>query len=150
MCHTDFRLFEVLAASRSTLLTSISTMKRRIILFAVGLVFAFICHIGIKFTGSDAMSFASSAFVYPPSPKGNQVDQYHGVSIADPYRWLEDPDSPETKAWVEAQNKLTFGFLAQIPERTLHTEVTDRSAHCAARSQLPFCRWHCCPVWVSR
>lgn len=117
MCHTDFRLFEVLAASRSTLLTSISTMKRRIILFAVGLVFAFICHIGIKFTGSDAMSFASSAFVYPPSPKGNQVDQYHGVSIADPYRWLEDPDSPETKAWVEAQNKLTFGFLAQIPER---------------------------------
>jgi len=64
------------------------------------------------------MSFASSAFIYPPSPKGDQVDQYHGVAIADPYRWLEDPDAPATEAWVEAQNKLTFDFLEQIPERS--------------------------------
>jgi prolyl oligopeptidase len=37
--------------------------------------------------------------------------------VADPYRWLEEPDSPETRAWIEAQNKLTFGYLADIEER---------------------------------
>ena len=54
---------------------------------------------------------------YPSAARGNQVDVYHGVSIADPYRWLEDTDSPETKAWVEAENKVTEAFLATIPER---------------------------------
>ncbi|QUV82838.1 S9 family peptidase [Chloracidobacterium sp. D] len=60
---------------------------------------------------------ASSPIVYPPSKKVEQVDDYHGIKVADPYRWLEDADSPETKAWVEAQNKVTFGFLESIPER---------------------------------
>src|SRR3954466_2335081 len=46
---------------------------------------------------------------YPASTKSNHVDDYHGTKIADPYRWLEDLDSPQTKAWVEAQNKVTFG-----------------------------------------
>src|SRR4029078_8009602 len=41
-----------------------------------------------------------------------------GVKVADPYRWLEDLDSPETRAWVEAENKLTFGYLESIPQRT--------------------------------
>jgi prolyl oligopeptidase len=54
---------------------------------------------------------------YPPARKSDQVDDYHGVKVADPYRWLEDLDSEETRAWVEAENKLTFGFLASIPER---------------------------------
>jgi len=54
---------------------------------------------------------------YPSAARGSQVDVYHGVSIADPYRWLEDTDSPETKAWVEAENKLSDSFLASIPER---------------------------------
>jgi prolyl oligopeptidase len=56
-------------------------------------------------------------YTYPPTRKADQVDDYHGTKIADPYRWLENPDSAETRAWVEAQNKLTFGFLDQIPER---------------------------------
>jgi len=55
---------------------------------------------------------------YPVARKSDQVDDYHGVKIADPYRWLEDLDSPETRAWVEAENKLTFGFLESIPERS--------------------------------
>ena len=54
---------------------------------------------------------------YPPTRKGDVVDDYHGAKIADPYRWLEDVDSPETRAWVEAQNRVTFGYLEQIPER---------------------------------
>src|SRR5262245_59247178 len=56
-------------------------------------------------------------FAYPIAKKVDQVDEYHGVKVADPYRWLEDPDSPETRAWIEAQNKLTFDFLDRIPER---------------------------------
>ncbi|BAZ08256.1 prolyl oligopeptidase [Calothrix sp. NIES-4071] len=54
---------------------------------------------------------------YPVSRKVDQVDNYHGITVADPYRWLEDPDSKETVAWVEAQNKLTFSYLNQIPYR---------------------------------
>ena len=58
-----------------------------------------------------------SPLPYPSAARGSQVDVYHGVSIADPYRWLEDTDSPETKAWVEAENKLSDSYLASIPER---------------------------------
>ncbi|HKC63302.1 MAG TPA: prolyl oligopeptidase family serine peptidase [Pyrinomonadaceae bacterium] len=54
---------------------------------------------------------------YPVARKSDQVDDYNGTKVADPYRWLEDLDSPETKAWVEAENKLTFSYLNQIPER---------------------------------
>jgi prolyl oligopeptidase len=54
---------------------------------------------------------------YPPARKADQVDDYHGVKVADPYRWLEELDSEETRKWVEAQNKLSFGFLDSIPAR---------------------------------
>ena len=54
---------------------------------------------------------------YPPARKSDQVDDYHGTKVADPYRWLEDLDSEETRAWVEAQNKLSFGYLGSIPAR---------------------------------
>ena len=57
------------------------------------------------------------AISYPKAKKGETVDEYHGVKISDPYRWLEDADTPESKAWIEAENKITFGFLEQIPQR---------------------------------
>jgi len=55
---------------------------------------------------------------YPVARKGDQVDDYHGVKVADPYRWLEDLDSEETRRWVEEENKQTFAYLAEIPART--------------------------------
>ena len=55
---------------------------------------------------------------YPSANRGGVVDNYHGVEVADPYRWLEDPDSDATRAWVEAENAVTFGFLETIPERS--------------------------------
>jgi prolyl oligopeptidase len=64
--------------------------------------------------------------VYPPSRKGDQVDDYHGVKVADPYRWLEDADSEETRHWIEAQNKLTFGYLEAIPGRD---RIQERLTH---------------------
>ncbi len=70
------------------------------------------------FAVSIAMSTAESPKLeYPPTHKGDTIDDYHGTKIADPYRWLEDDNSAETKAWVESQNKVTFGFLETIPER---------------------------------
>jgi prolyl oligopeptidase len=54
---------------------------------------------------------------YPASRKVDQIDEYHGTKVQDSYRWLEDPDSEETKAWVEAQNQVTFAYLNEIPER---------------------------------
>lgn len=54
---------------------------------------------------------------YPVTRAGDQVDVYHGVEVRDPYRWLEDPDSEETRRWVEAQNTCTFACLEQIPGR---------------------------------
>ena len=59
----------------------------------------------------------SAAFKYPEAPKSDQVDDYHGTKVPDPYRPLENADSPETRAWIEAQNKLTFSYLESIPER---------------------------------
>ncbi|MCC5640482.1 prolyl oligopeptidase family protein [Nostoc sp. CHAB 5844] len=56
-------------------------------------------------------------FTYPNTHKSEQVDNYHGTLVADPYRWLENPDSDETKAWIEAENKITFGFLGEIYAR---------------------------------
>ena len=55
---------------------------------------------------------------YPKTRKIDHIDTYHGVKIADPYRWLEDDNAPETAKWVEAQNKVTFGFLERIPYRS--------------------------------
>jgi len=58
-----------------------------------------------------------ASFEYPPTHRSDQVDNYHDTTVADPYRWLEDVDSQETRDWVKAQNQLTFSYLKQIPAR---------------------------------
>ncbi|WP_019946500.1 prolyl oligopeptidase family serine peptidase [Hymenobacter aerophilus] len=72
-------------------------------------------------TTPAAKTAASSAtkfvLTYPETRKSDQKDDYFGTPVADPYRWLEDPDAPETKSWVTAENKVTFGYLEQIPFR---------------------------------
>ncbi len=59
----------------------------------------------------------TDSIAYPPTRKVDQVDEYFGVKVPDPYRWLEDDRSAETAEWVEAQNAVTFGYLARIPFR---------------------------------
>ncbi|WP_066375247.1 MULTISPECIES: prolyl oligopeptidase family protein [unclassified Anabaena] len=55
--------------------------------------------------------------IYPSSRKCEQVDNYHGTLVADPYRWLENPDSDESQVWIEAQNQVTFDYLGGISVR---------------------------------
>ena len=60
---------------------------------------------------------ATSPFHYPEARRSDHVDDYFGTKVADPYRWMENLDSPEVKSWVEAENKLTFSYLETIPQR---------------------------------
>jgi prolyl oligopeptidase len=63
------------------------------------------------------MSYPQKPLNYPLPHKSEQVDDYHGTLVADPYRWLEDPDSEETKVWIEAENQITFAYLDEISVR---------------------------------
>jgi prolyl oligopeptidase len=78
-----------------------------------------ICTFGF-FVAAIAASTAqdSAPLVYPNAKRVDQVDDYHGTKVADPYRWLEDADSADTHEWVEAENKLTFSYLDKIPYRS--------------------------------
>ncbi|MBI3349697.1 MAG: S9 family peptidase, partial [Burkholderiales bacterium] len=64
-----------------------------------------------------ATSAQAQSMSYPVTRKVDQVDSYHGTPVADPYRWLEDDNSAETKAWVLAQNEVTDKFLGAMPQR---------------------------------
>ena len=63
------------------------------------------------------MSNSEAQIKYPATKKVNQADNYLGTMVADPYRWLEDDNSDETKAWVKDQNKVTDDYLSKIPYR---------------------------------
>lgn len=62
---------------------------------------------------------------YPATPRGRVVDTYFGTRVADPYRWLEDVSSPQTRGWISAQNAFTTAYLQQFPLRdTLRARLT--------------------------
>jgi prolyl oligopeptidase len=65
----------------------------------------------------------SPKLTYPETKRGDVVDDYFGTKVPDPYRWLEDDNAPEVASWVEAENKVTFGYLNQIPFRQ---QIKDR------------------------
>src|SRR5262245_19797035 len=58
---------------------------------------------------------------YPDTPRGDTVDVWHGTSVPDPYRWLEqDPrSSADVTSWIAAENRVTAAWLAQVPEREM-------------------------------
>ncbi|MFX1677678.1 prolyl oligopeptidase family serine peptidase [Mitsuaria sp. CC2] len=66
---------------------------------------------------TSASSPTSQGLSYPATRKVDQTDNYHGTTVADPYRWLEDDNSADTKAWVQAENAVTDKFLAAMPQR---------------------------------
>jgi prolyl oligopeptidase len=82
------------------------------------------CQSGRGFHVPDGTVFAKSV-AYPAAQRGDVVDDWHGVRVPDPYRWLEDPDAPESRVWIEAQNEVTATYLESIPERAA---IRDRAA----------------------
>src|SRR5437870_5339621 len=67
------------------------------------------------------VTFAQRALIKPPPPKtrvDNVTETLHGVTITDPYRWLEDQNSPETRAWINAQNEYSASTLGSLPFRS--------------------------------
>lgn len=72
---------------------------------------------GVSPAMAQSCAAGGTPLSYPVAKKVDQTDDYHGTRIADPYRWLEDANSAETKAWVDAENKVTQTWLAQIPQR---------------------------------
>jgi len=88
-------------------------MHMRQVTLALALMAAF----GTTHAANPAACDPQSAMTYPVTAKVGQIDNYHGTQIADPYRWLEDANSAETKQWVDAQNTVTQAYLGQIPQR---------------------------------
>jgi prolyl oligopeptidase len=93
-------------------------------------VFAAFVALGCRLTGLWALMVSPTVWgagaedvgAYPPARRGAQVDEYHGTKVADPYRWMEDIDSPETRAWVDAQGALSRKFLDSIGGRESMTQ----------------------------
>jgi prolyl oligopeptidase len=75
---------------------------------------------------------------YPQTATTDQIDDYHGTKVADPYRWLEDTDAPETRAWIAAQQTLTESWLGRVRTRgELRTRLAELWDH--PRRSAP---WH--------
>ncbi|UCD39367.1 MAG: S9 family peptidase [Fidelibacterota bacterium] len=80
------------------------------------------------FSGSSAVGARAKAakWTYPDARKSDVVEDFHGTQVPDPYHWMIDPDSPETQAWVSAQNQLTRSYLDAIPARdTIKARLTE-------------------------
>ena len=86
-------------------------MKKR------GLILAVIPLLLFLNTCQKQTEFSQPELSYPETKKGDVVDDYFGTKVPDPYRWFEDINSEDVKSWVEAQNKVTFSYLEEIPFR---------------------------------
>ena len=62
------------------------------------------------------MKYPKQPLTYPITDKTETIENYHGVQVSDPYRWLEEPNSKKTQEWVKSQNEITFNYLAEISE----------------------------------
>jgi prolyl oligopeptidase len=93
------------------------TLRHKIVLVAVFFTAGLACAADEKPAQKSSRKGRVSRLSYPEARRCDQIDDYHGTEVADPYRWLEDPDSVETRDWIEAENKLTFGYLDSIPQR---------------------------------
>ena len=72
----------------------------------------------------------STRLNYPAARRVNQVDNYHGIEVADPYRWMEEMQSEETQAWVKAQDELSKSFVSAVPARAaLQKRITELIHH---------------------
>jgi prolyl oligopeptidase len=104
-------------------------LRKPLCLLGAGALFLMAC-------SSDIHS-RSSRLVYPPAQRGDQVDVYHRIAVADPYRWMEHIDSAETRAWIEAEDRLSQSYLGEIPGRD---DIARR-----LKKLLDFERWS--PPW---
>jgi prolyl oligopeptidase len=73
--------------------------------------------LALTLTGAEAADPAPQQFTYPAARRADVVDEYFGVKVADPYRWMEEADSKEIAEWVAAQNRLTAAYLERSPLR---------------------------------
>ena len=83
-----------------------------------------------------ALAAGQTAPKYPQTRKGDQVDSYGGITVQDPYRWLEDLDTPEVAAWVAAQNAVTSDYLAKLPMRE-HSRRASPSSGTIRERRIP-------------
>jgi prolyl oligopeptidase len=75
------------------------------------------CAVAVLAVACQKKAVRDIEVTYPETKKVDQIDDYFGTLVADPYRWLEDDNAEDVKQWVEAQNAVTFGYLEQIPFR---------------------------------
>src|ERR1051325_6096823 len=81
-----------------------------------------LCVLIFVFARTGVSAEAIAALAYPSAKRGAVVDDYNGVKVADPYRWMEDLDSLETREWVQAEAQITEKYLEKIPTRKVLRE----------------------------
>jgi prolyl oligopeptidase len=96
-------------------------MRPRSLVFSRHLLFLFFCRVSMLGCLMPSLPLdaaeKTAALTYPEARRSDVAETLHGVTVPDPYRWLEELDSPETTAWVKAQQALTENVLSQLPQR---------------------------------
>ena len=93
-------------------------MNRLISFLLVGILFFNACENSFNTSSTDSISFKKLPFSYPSTSKDTTIkDDFHGIKVSDPYRWLEDENSSNTKKWIKNQNSTVYAYLDQIPFR---------------------------------